>query len=120
MSTYVVAAGLAASLLVPTSAESAPLLEHWEVVRMIEQRQGDVRAIRDLDCHRLARDRIRCRFIYVSRGRARRCGTIRLRKLEVRTQEPPTPAEPAGPLVSYRGLLGPCTTSASRDARSRA
>jgi hypothetical protein len=98
---------LAASLLVPASAESAPLLEHWEVVRMIEQRQGDVRAIRDLDCHRLARNRIRCRFIYLSRERERRCGTVWVRKL-VPTQEPPTPAEPPLAITRYVGRFGRC------------
>jgi hypothetical protein len=112
---YVMAAVLAASLLAPTSAESAPLLRHWEVVRIFEEHQPGVRAIRGLDCRRLARDRIRCRFVYLARGRQRRCGMVSLRKLEVRMPEPPTPAEPPRPLVSYRGLLGPCKPSASQD-----
>jgi hypothetical protein len=101
---------LAASLLAPTSAESAPLLKHWEVVRVIEERQGDVRAIRDLDCHRLASNRIRCRFIYLTRGRARRCGTVWMRKLEVQAPDPPTPAESPTPIARYVGRFGPCQT----------
>jgi hypothetical protein len=116
MRKYVVAVALAASLLVPTSAESAPLLRHWELVRMFEEHRADVRAIRDMDCRRLARDWIRCRFVYLSRGRERRCGTVSLRKLEVRTQEPPTPAELPTPVDSYVGRLGPC--KANTKARS--
>jgi hypothetical protein len=83
---------------------------------MFEERQGDVRAIKDLDCHPIARDRIRCRFAYLSHERERRCGTVWMRKLEAQTPEPQTPAESPTPIARYVGPLRALRNQAHRRA----